>query len=232
MIFKLIITRSICVLSFVGNAQIFGKQNLYPNKIQIGISTSGYSFFDGYPMFLNALPDNYSYLAKTRGLEIIYFVNDKSGIRLSYNKVQIYYPIDLFYPVPFGSIDFRDFHLFHAEFVKTIFSRKYLLITLEAGMSYRYGSESYIIAYGAFDIHVESKLLKDIGLSIGPLISIPIVKGLYANIGFKYTSFIYRNNTGGSIYYEDIGSSQQMFAISLGAGYSFGFKKKQKGFSE
>jgi hypothetical protein len=81
-------------------------------------------------------------------------------------------------------------------------------------------------------VHSEGKLLKDFGLSIGSNITIPIVKGLNTNIGFKYTGFVYRNDTGGSIYYEDNGSSQHMFAISLGIGYSFSFKKKQKGFTE
>ena len=182
-------------------------------------------------MSQNNLIGPYQWLINTRGYYFTYFINQKNGLNATYNRIWIHYPVTHSI-TPIGSISDRNLHQYNLGYVRTIKENDYVSFYVTTGLSYRHGNETRVTAYGWFDMKVESKLLNDFGVSIGSRITTTIYKGLIINLGMKYTSFVYRADKGGSIYYDDNGSSQHMFGVSIGVGYAFSFKTKQKGFTE
>ncbi len=196
----------------------------------IGISTSGYSFFepDHPSVFQNNSAYGFNRLTKARGYELSYLFKRSNGIRLSCEKTTIYYLPDRRFSKPPGWVIDRYIYLYNIEYIHPVIKSIYGRVNATIGISYRRGSEVYIVSYDRYGPFVRGKPLNDLGVSTGAIISVFVIRGLRLNMGIKYTYFAYREDTGGDSPNNEKGSSQHMLSVFGGLGYAFGFKKKIK----
>jgi hypothetical protein len=220
-IIKLSFFLCVCVFPFFGNTQTLNERREF--RFQIGINSTFYNLFDGQIIF----PTDYNSANKSSyystGVEWLFFINNKNGVRTSFSDFHISYTRQLFSAPP-GTINERNFKVFQLQYLRSIIKHKYFNIYINPGLAYRMGNESVTVAYGWFHSFTETKTLKDFGLILGVYSNIYIYKGIRISTGISYTNFIHRNYTGGSIYYQDNGSSKSMLSINLGINYAFNTK--------
>lgn len=120
-----------------------------------------------------------------------------------------------------GQILIREQYLPHIIAKREIMEIRQSSISVHLGAEYRYGWESAIINYGAFDVHLLNRTLRDAGLIAGLSIHHDIAKNrIRLAASATYSEFIYRYDQGQrSNYNWDNGSTRRMISYFFTAGY-------------